>query len=450
MDFPSDFKLCTRRWLGDEYPLLEAALQTEAPVSVRINLAKRIAPPVPSEQVKWCRSGYYLPERPSFTADPLFHAGTYYVQEASSMFLEQAVNQYLTTPVTCLDLCAAPGGKSTHLLSLLPADSLLVSNEVIRSRCMILAENAAKWGAPNVIVTNNDPKEIGQIAEMFDVIVADLPCSGEGMFRKDPASRKEWSAANVSLCAARQQRIICDAWPALKPGGLLIYSTCTFNMEENEKNIRFLIETTGATALPLSIEANWGIADGRDTTFPAYRFLPHRTKGEGFFLSVLRKPADGRQCRQASAKGKPSALASLPSPVDGWLNNPDEFCMITDGTVLRAVPVCFADKYLLIHKQLRIVMAGVTIGERKGCNIAPSVALALSTAFRRKAFPYAALTRDEALRYLRRETLVLPECTSKGYVYVTYNDTPLGFVKNIGSRANNLYPQEWRIKSRLC
>jgi 16S rRNA C967 or C1407 C5-methylase (RsmB/RsmF family) len=294
MNLPDDFIIRTKRWLGEEYARLEKALQEdETPVSIRFNPAKQTTSEFKCEKIKWCETGYYLSERPSFTFDPLFHAGCYYVQEASSMFLEQVVKQYITTPVVCLDLCAAPGGKSTHLSSLLPEKSLLVSNEVIHSRANILKENLIKWGAPHTVVTCNDPKEIGRLTHLFDVIVADLPCSGEGMFRKDQHSRNEWSVANVRLCAARQRRIIHDVWDSLKPGGLLVYSTCTFNREENEDNIRYLIKTLSAEVLPVSIEKDWDICHAIDASFPFYRFYPHKIMGEGFCLAVLRKP-DGK------------------------------------------------------------------------------------------------------------------------------------------------------------
>ena len=270
-------------------------MQADVPVSIRINEKKGTPAPVtdiPDNRVAWCDTGYYLPERLSFTFDPLFHAGAYYVQEASSMFLEQAVRSHVKTPVRCLDLCAAPGGKSTHLAACLPEGSLLVSNEVIRSRSHILAENIAKWGNPNCIVTNNDPKEIGCLTHFFDVIIADVPCSGEGMFRKDTDSTGEWSIANVELCAGRGRRIIHDVWNALKPGGLLIYSTCTYNTEEDEENIHYITEELGAEALPIPIKDEWQITGPLKYNHPVYRFFPHKTKGEGFFLAALRK-ADG-------------------------------------------------------------------------------------------------------------------------------------------------------------
>ena len=296
MALPIDFITRTRALLGNEFDSFEAALQADVPVSIRINEKKGTPAPstagAPCERVAWCETGYYLPERLSFTFDPLFHAGAYYVQEASSMFLEQAIRSHVKTPVRCLDLCAAPGGKSTHLAACLPEGSLLVSNEVIRSRSHILAENIAKWGNPNCIVTNNDPKEIGCLTHFFDVIVADVPCSGEGMFRKDTDSTGEWSVANVELCAGRGRRIIHDVWNALKPGGLLIYSTCTYNMEEDEENIHYITEELGAEALSIPVKDEWQITGPLKYDHPVYRFFPHKTKGEGFFLAALRK-ADG-------------------------------------------------------------------------------------------------------------------------------------------------------------
>ena len=258
MALPIDFITRTRALLGDEYTELEKALMADVPVSIRMNPKKSDKHPE-ATPVPWSHWGYYLPERLSFTFDPLFQNGTYYVQEASSMFLEQAIKAYVKDPVVCLDLCAAPGGKSTHLLSLLPEGSVLVSNEVIRSRSYILAENIQKWGYPNHVVTNNDPAELGELTHLFDVIVTDVPCSGEGMFRKDTDSTGEWSVANVELCVSRQRRILHDIWNALKPGGLLVYSTCTYNTEEDEENIQYIIDELGAEPLSIPIDPTWGV-----------------------------------------------------------------------------------------------------------------------------------------------------------------------------------------------
>lgn len=449
MALPLDFITRTRTLLGEEFNQLEAALQADVPVSIRINRSKGTIAPS-TERVQWSDTGYYLPERLSFTFDPLFHAGAYYVQEASSMFLEQAIRTYVSGPVKCLDLCAAPGGKSTHLLSLLPEGSLLVSNEVIRSRSYILSENSTKWGACHTIVTNNDPEEIGNFTHLFDVIVADVPCSGEGMFRKDTDSTNEWSVANVQLCASRQRRIIHDVWDALKPGGLLIYSTCTYNTEENEENIHYITQELGAEALSIPVEADWHVTGAFTYNHPVYRFFPHKTKGEGFFLSVLRKAEGGTEIlkfKTKSKKDKAKTAPAIPVLVNEWLVEPERFQLEMRGESILAFPTEHVDTWKQIASQLRIVSAGISLGEIKGKDILPAHALALSTVVNKEAFTQVELNWEDSVKYLRKEALLLPEQTRKGYVLVLYKGYPLGFVKHLGNRANNLYPQEWRIRS---
>lgn len=449
MTLPPDFIERTRSLLGNEFTRLETALTAEAPISIRVNPLKGITK-VSGDPVDWCRDGYYLPQRLSFTFDPLFHAGAYYVQEASSMFLEQAIHHYIAQPVKCLDLCAAPGGKSTHLASILPENSLLVSNEVIRSRSHILAENITKWGTPYTIVTNNDPEEMGRLTHLFDLIVTDVPCSGEGMFRKDPASITEWSAANVKLCASRQRRIIHDIWEALKPGGLLIYSTCTYNTEENEENIDYIINELGAEALPIPIQEKWGITGPLKYNHPVYRFFPHKSRGEGFFLAILRK--DKGEIKESPLRSKikkEKNKNSLPVPpiVYKWIKESEKYHFEVQTDSIQAFPLTQIEAYQQIRKQLHPMHAGIRIGEIKGKDILPNHCIAVNHALESSAFPTVSLNWEEAIRYLKKEALLLPTDTEKGYVLVTYNDHPLGFVKNIGNRANNLYPPEWRIRT---
>lgn len=389
MQLPEAFITRTKALLGNEWNAFEQALNQERPISIRLNPQKskeisfdfEVESPVP-----WASNAYYLSSRPVFTLDPLFHAGCYYVQEASSMFPEHFIKNYIHESVKVLDLCAAPGGKSTHLSATLPEGSLLVSNEVIRSRVNILSENLIKWGNPNTIVTNNDPKDIGKLKAYFDVIVCDLPCSGEGMFRKDPVAVSEWSVNNVKRCAERQRQIINDVFPALKPGGILIYSTCTYNREENEDNIDWICKTFETELLE-----------------EPRRFMPHKIKGEGFFIAGLRKTGEGYK-----AKGKG----------------------IKD-----------------LKKTLKIVFPGINLGERTGKDLIPNHALAMSTTLSEKDFPRWNLDKETALKYLRKEALYdIPPTVPLGFVLVTYRKQPLGFIKNIGNRANNLYPQEWRIR----
>lgn len=456
MNLPQAFIERTRQLLGEtQYPQFEEALQTEIPVSIRPNLAKCHAK-AEGEPIPWASSGMYLKTRPTFTFDPLFHAGCYYVQEASSMFVEKVLREYVKEPVVMLDLCAAPGGKSTLCRSVLPEGSLLVANEVMRNRSQILAENLMKWGHPEVVVTNNDPVDFTDLTHLFDVILTDVPCSGEGMFRKDQVAVDEWSLENVDVCWKRQRRILNDIWPALKPGGLLIYSTCTFNCEEDEDNVAWIARELGAEILSVPVEESWGITGnlaGKD--FPVYRFLPHRTKGEGFFLAVLRKnegevetiqPRLEKKKKGKDAKGKAPQLV-VPKEVKSWLKEAGTFEYTVKETSVHAFPKAFSDVYVLLEQNVKVIHAGVTIGEWKGKDLVPHHSLAMSTALEEGVFPRTELTYEQAIAYLRKEGLVLDASVPRGYVLVTYQQVPLGFVKNIGNRANNLYPQEWRIRS---
>lgn len=462
----TDFRLRIKELLPNEYDAFENVLETAPPVSIRFNPAKASQRTETyselrkndTDKVPWCETGRYLPERPSFTFDPLFHAGTYYVQEASSMFLEQAMRKVMEDSrlareqITALDLCAAPGGKSTHLLTLLPENGLLVSNEVIRSRSMILAENTAKWGMSNNIVTNNDPKEFGKLTHLFDIILADLPCSGEGMFRKDPASRDEWSIDNVKLCASRQRRIIRDVWEALKPGGYLIYSTCTFNTEENEDNVCALAEELGAEIISIPIKEEWHITGALRHDIPVYRFFPHHTQGEGFFLALMRKSDHATDANPIKTKPKNSKQqTTIPVQIKEMLLKPEKFTFRTSPDATRpiyAISASYENRYTILSEQLNIISAGILLGEFKGNDFLPSASLALSTESNTNAFPSVELPYNLAIAYLQREAIIMPESTPKGFVLVTYKGVPLGFVKNIGNRANNIYPQEWRIRSR--
>jgi 16S rRNA C967 or C1407 C5-methylase (RsmB/RsmF family)/NOL1/NOP2/fmu family ribosome biogenesis protein len=442
MQLPEAFIIRTKEWLGDEWAAFEQALNEESPVSIRLNPRKihpdLLSDALPlSESIPWAVDGYYLKNRPSFTLDPFFHAGCYYVQEASSMQLEHFARNYFPRPAKVLDLCAAPGGKSTHLSALLRAESLLVANEVIRSRSSILSENIVKWGNPNTLVTQNDPSEIGRsLPGFFDVIVADLPCSGEGMFRKDSAAIAEWSVNNVRLCAERQRRIVADVWQALKPEGILIYSTCTYNREENEENLDWICRELNAESLE-----------------EPRRLMPHQIKGEGFFIAGIRKkgtlnPVMAGLTRYPRIKGKKEGNNIHPSsPFDYCLALPKDFIFIPDNTRWIAVPAVHYSDYLQIRNNLKILSAGVALGEIKGQDRIPAHALALSNTLSETAFPRWAVDRETALSYLRKEVLQnIPSELPKGYILITYKTHPLGFVKNIGTRANNLYPQEWRIR----
>ena len=395
MILPEDFIRETRLVMGEErFNRFMGAFDEEAPVSIRINPKflrkeergkwKEICSKVP-----WCAEGYYLSGRPQFTFDPLFHAGCYYVQEAASMFVCHILNWWKAfhfPQVTVLDMCAAPGGKSTAIRTVLPEGSTLVSNEPIPNRAQILLENITKWGWPDCIVTNNYPRDFRKAKARFDIILCDVPCSGEGMFRKDPESIKEWSLQNVEKCWRLQREIVADAWECLNPGGLLIYSTCTYNIKENEENVRWIMDTYDAEALNIPTDPSWNITGSLLPGFeaPVYRFIPGITRSEGLFLAVLRKPT--------------------PNPSRG------------EGSSMTPA----------VTSKLKCLQSPLPSGGEGG------------------GFP---LSYSDALKYLRGEALVLPADAPRGLITVTYKGIPLGPVKNIGNRANNLYPKPWRIKT---
>jgi len=442
-----------QRLLGKEYNAFEDALQQAPPISVRLNPAKLTAVPA-LPRVPWAEAGYYLPERPAFTLDPLLHAGSYYVQEASSMFLEQALRQVidLKQPLRVLDLCGAPGGKSTHLASLISAESLLVSNEVIRSRASILAENVAKWGSGNVLVTSNDPRDFGRLSHFFDVIVVDAPCSGEGMFRKDPHAVEEWSEENVKLCAQRQQRILMDVWEALKPGGILIYSTCTWNEQENEENIAWLAAQEVAESLHLSLQPHWGVLPSQQQGVAGYRFYPHRVAGEGFFMAVIRKAGEATEISHGKSKKKKYKLTLAGKKelalVQHWLKDPERYAWLQHSEVISALPASLFEAADEIYQHLYVLYAGTEVAEVKGKKLKPLQSLALSQHMNRAAFETVELELEQALRYLRKEDISLGG-NGHDWVLLQYRNLPLGWAKQIGSRMNNYYPKEWRIRMDL-
>ncbi|SEA53661.1 16S rRNA C967 or C1407 C5-methylase, RsmB/RsmF family [Chitinophaga terrae (ex Kim and Jung 2007)] len=399
-------------------------------------------------KVPWTSQGYYLPQRPSFTLDPYFHAGAYYVQEASSMFLEYAVKQ-TTDPgagLKVLDLCAAPGGKSTLLQSLLPDNSLLVSNEVIKSRAALLADNLTKWGAANVVVSNNDPKDFAALQGYFDLVVVDAPCSGSGLFRRDPELISEWSLDHVALCSQRQQRILADILPALKASGVLIYSTCSFSAAEDEAILDWLADHFELENIPLPIPEEWNIiiTETSKRNLSGYRFYPDRLKGEGLFLACLRKKGGEKEFREPKQKNKTGTLTAkqldLLSP---WVNKPAgyEFFLHQDEVLGLAPAVAAALPAL--QQQLYIRKAGVKLGQLGAKELIPDHQLAMST-LAAEQVPVVELSKQAALQYLKKEDpgISLPV---KGWGLVAYEGMQLGWAKFLPNRINNYYPKELRI-----
>lgn len=446
INLPAAFKERMNTKLGDEYSAFQSSLEEVSPVSIRLNPRKQNKI-VSADSVPWATFGRYLNERPKFTFDPLFHAGTYYVQEASSMFIEQIFRQHIGgSELTVLDLSAAPGGKSTHILSLIDDKSLLVSNEVIRSRASILAENILKWGYPNSVVTNNDPADFERLPGFFDVIVVDAPCSGEGLFRKEPESVNEWSIENVNLCSSRQRRILADVWPALKENGILIYSTCTYNDDENEENLKWLQQNQDVEFLSIDTDASWGVVESDVNHVKGYRFYPHRVKGEGFFISAVRKREPTRDNSRVK-KTLTTASKKIKETLSTWVNNSNAFELFQHDDYLFIFPHNQINSLELVKQNLRIVQAGTTLASAKHDKIIPEHGSAMSIHLNHGNFNSVELELAHALQYLRRETFEWLD-QPKGFQLIKYEGAPIGWINSLGNRFNNLYPMDWRIRSQ--
>ena len=442
MQLPEAFVSATKAILKEEYETFEKALNDPTPVSIRVNSKLDLQPS--NEKVLWCEKGYYLANRPLFTADPLIHAGAYYVQEASSMFLYTVARQIFPKAEKVLDLCAAPGGKSTLLAGVLVEDSLLVSNEIIRSRANILAENLIKWGKSNIVVTNNNPADFCTLPGFFDVVIVDAPCSGEGMFRKDTGSINEWSPGNVKNCVKRQREILFSIWDTLKTDGILVYSTCTFNRQENEENVEWICRELGADKLNIEL----GGLDGIVGTDYGYRFYPHKIKGEGLFISVLRKTSNTPTQKKKKDDIKGIKFVILNEYPEIKIKNNFQWRFIREDNFLKAYKSNNLSDFLTLKKTLNCIECGLTLGEIKGKDLIPSHQFALSKDIEIESTKKTDVDYKTAISYLKKEVIYLHDET-KGYILVCYKNIPLGWVKNIGSRCNNLYPQNWKIKMNL-
>jgi len=444
---PAAFAGRMKQRLGSEAGSFFSALGEEPVVSIRYN-------PWKGEMqgglqgVPWCSNGFYLEQRPVFTFDPSFHAGNYYVQEASSMFLEQAILQLglNANKLLALDLCASPGGKTTHLAALLSKDSLILSNETIQSRNAPLKENVIKWGSGNVLVSQNDPEDFSSLESLFDLIVTDAPCSGEGLFRKDAGSTEQWSVANGDLCASRQQRILKEILPALKPGGALIYSTCTYNEKENEGQVKWL-SGTGLIPQRLDVRKFEGVQEVTVGSGYGYVFYPHKVKGEGFFLAAFRKEGETLSGNFRPRKQLFQTLPSHLRPAEQWLKPEGGMKLFQRGDFIQALPMEWKDAIEFFCEKLKVKSAGFLVAEIKGSKIIPHHDLAMSVSLNRNAFDCLALNKEEALSYLRKESISVP-ATEKGWKAVTYEGAVLGWINHLGNRSNNYYPVEWRIRKK--
>lgn len=413
---PDRFKDQMMELLGEEADRFFTAMDEAPAISIKLNRRKTENPNVTGytdlEPVKWCNHGFYLAQRPVFTLNPLLHAGVFYVQDASSMIYEAITEKIIPAafdtgePLRVLDLCAAPGGKTTSVINAVPDGTLVVANEFVGSRASILKENLIKWGYPDIVVTNSPTSKFSQLKEMFDIVAVDAPCSGEGMMRKEEIAVTQWNEGLQKQCAELQREILADAFETLKPGGFLIYSTCTFNRLENEDNLKWMVENLGLVPVDMEFPESWGIRKGIDTPYPCMLFMPHLTKGEGLFAAVLRKEGDYPRARRVKDK----AFVKL------------------------------------LHDKVKVICDGIPRTMLKGKEEVPTTESVLTTDFNPGAIPEVELDKEVALSYLRHEALHLDKDIPKGFVAVKYQGFPLGIVKNLGTRANNLYPAAWRIK----
>ncbi len=424
------------------------ALTEPASVSVRLNPSKTGEDFAPkhfagAEPVAWSPYGHMLPERPQFTLDPHFHAGAYYVQDSSAMFVGHAFRSVLDgrRGLRVLDLCAAPGGKTTDLAASLRAvagdDFLLVANEVMKQRAGILADNVGIWGDPCVIVTSADPKAFARLEGFFDIIVADVPCSGEGMFRKDEEAQRQWSEDTVALCEMRQRRILADVWPSLADGGMFVYSTCTFNRRENDGNVAWAAENLGAEVVPAN-DAPAGVLP----TEHGWSLVPGFVKGEGQYCAVLRKHGETPVRRKTQGHRRKPAL---PAGLAELFDRPVE--LKQRGDMIIAVPETIAQTAAELDI-LHPILSGTAVGVMKGRDLVPAADLALSAMLRKDAFARAEVDLGTALKYLHKDPVLLPDAP-KGLVLICHEGLPLGFVKNLGNRCNSLLPQDRRIRMNI-
>lgn len=457
IQLPEAFEERMKNFHGEtEFLKFHQALENEPKTSIRLNPFKNQKEVPDMTKVPWTNWGYYLKDRPSFTLDPLFHAGAYYVQEASSMFLEHILES-LQVPKNgiFLDLAAAPGGKSTLLSSYLGEEGFLVANEVIKARASILKENIIKWGIGNTLVTQNDPEHFSNLEGLFDLVLVDAPCSGEGMFRKDPDARNEWSADHVNLCAMRQERIMDQAGALVKAGGYLIYSTCTFNEQENEDMLRFICSEFSYEPVRIPLESFWGIVETtveiEDKSYYGYRFYPHKVDGEGFFICVLKRPEDVysqepqriKDFKHPYIKSEGKIISQKLIETLALPENSSIYSL--QGSYFR-IPSQFQQHFEFLTRFLNIKYFGIELGKFNKEQFVPTHDWAVSI-LPKHGFYQHELTEKEALDFLRKEETHL-QGIPEGWVLVTFNQLPLGWLKNLGNRTNNNYPKEWRIRMK--
>ena len=450
-ELPVAFTERMRKQLGaEDAERLFVALDSVSPVAVRLNPAKCGEEGVWSEgeAIAWSKNGRKLQERPSFTLDTAFHAGAYYVQEAASQFIDHIIAGEELQGKRVLDMCAAPGGKTTIYSTAVGEDGLVVANEYVRSRANILADNVRKWGMGNVLVTNNAPEHLAQFEGWFDVVAVDAPCSGEGMFRKEEVAREDWSEEAVKMCATRQMSIVREAWQSLKEGGLFIYSTCTFNEDEDEGVLNNLIEELGDVFAPsqrVEIDEKWGIVRGEIGAFQTFRFFPHKSDSEGLFVAVARK-AEPTQQRTPKARKRvmQEVDKSARKELAKWLREPDKYTFAEVADTIYAYRAEQFKAVQALSENLTAIYSGVAMGQIFKGKLKPDWALSQFVGLQREAVTTEELDEARALDYLRKRDIAVGDM-AEGINLLTHKGRALGFAKRVGARCNNLYPNSLKI-----
>ncbi len=443
---PKAFAERMKMQLGAAYEDFLAALDTPSPTSIRLHHIKGRADFDLNKNVPWCPSGYYLETRPHFHLDPHWHAGAYYVQEASSMLLDYllAALQLDKRPRTWVDLCAAPGGKTGILARYMQPEDVLVANEVVPQRRAILRENLTKAGITNSFVTGESASAFAQLP--MDVLLVDAPCAGEGMMRKDPEAIRQWTPELVTSCSMMQRQIIHDAISGLRQDGYLIYSTCSYSMEENIFNVRQYADAFGLEPVEISIPAEWGIQKVQEGKATGYQLYPHKVMGEGLFIAVLKQPHHEEKSITKN-KQNISAFGKVPDGIKAQIEG------IEDHVALKqhiANPILHAAAETKANEILNVIPRATLISEtmeQKGKDFIPGHFLAM-TSWRFPAFGLINLDLDASLGYLERNTGSLPTSGQQGWNLIQYNQSHLGWAKLTQQGWKNYYPMNWRLRDR--
>lgn len=451
-NLPVEFLAMMRSLLGEEFEPFQASYEDERAPGLRVNGLKLSASelqqlvPWQLEPIPWCAAGFYYAPADQPGKHPFHAAGLYYLQEPSAMAVAELAAPRPGERV--LDLCAAPGGKATHLAAQLQGEGFLLANEIHPQRAKVLAENLERWGARNALISSAPAEElVRRFGAWFDCVVVDAPCSGEGMFRKDPEARRQWNPGAVSSCAATQRALLEAAYQLLAPGGRLVYSTCTFSLEENEANVATLLQRhpdlqlQSARLHPLW-QPGYAVPDGADTTLTA-RLWPHRLRGEGHFLALLVKAADG-EAHRGGWRDEERGLYTRPDPELAAFAA-ENLTVQPSGPFLRFGQFVYqaAQEQLPALQGLRVLRPGWALGEVRRGRFIPAHGLALGLRAGDVQRVHDLEPESAAvLAYLRGQTLSTD--LANGWALVTVAGFPLGWGKAVGGVLKNHYPKGLR------